>query len=93
MKSYASVDRVEGEFAVCEVELLEVENSRAEDYFAKETTTINIPLGNFSERIGVVEEGDIIVIEHDGENLICFYHKDNAEKQRRIEVLKKIMEG
>lgn len=36
MKSYASVDRVENEWAVCEVEMIPVEESNVCDFFSKE---------------------------------------------------------
>ena len=32
MKSYASIDRIEGKFVVCEVELISVEERSAEEY-------------------------------------------------------------
>lgn len=44
------------------------------------------------EAIENVEEGDILVVEHDGENVIYTYYKDDSEKQRRIEILQAIME-
>ena len=41
MTSFASIDRIEGEFAVLEVELLPFEESRANDFDDKETVMMN----------------------------------------------------
>ena len=41
MKSYASVDRIEKNFAVCEVEMIGIEKSKPDD-FDKTTQIINI---------------------------------------------------
>ena len=43
MKSYASVDRKEGSYVVCEVELMELENSQVENC-DKAVEMIDIPL-------------------------------------------------
>ena len=40
MKSYASVDRIEGQFAICEIELVNLEESKSIKYFEKETVMI-----------------------------------------------------
>ena len=91
MKSYASVDRLEGDFLVCEVELIEVEESNPTD-FNKPTEMIDIPIEQANAKIGMVREGDIIVVEHEEGSVTEILCKDEAEKQRRIEVLKAIME-
>ena len=91
MKSYASVDRLEGDFLVCEVELIEVEESNPTD-FDKPTEMIDIPVEQANAKLGDVQEGDIIVVEHEDGNVTEILCKDEAEKQRRIEVLKAIME-
>ena len=38
-----------------------------------------------------IEEGDIIVLEHEDEIINNFYGKDEIEKQRRIDILKSIL--
>jgi len=91
MKSYASVDRLEGNFLVCEVELIEVEESNPTD-FDKPTEMIDIPVEQANAKIGMVREGDIIVVELEEGNVTEILCKDEDEKQRRIEVLKAIME-
>lgn len=91
MKSYASVDRIEGKYAVCEVELLPVEESKPENFATKDCEMMDISLQEISADIGEVKEGDILVIEHDGQNVTCVYCRNEAEKARRLEVLKSIM--
>ena len=90
MRSYASVDRIVGRFAVCEVELLAVEESNTGNFWEYDTVGIDIPLQEISENLGEVNEGDILVVEHDGENVSSVYYKDEAEKAKRLEVLKEI---
>ena len=92
MKSYASIDRIEGKFAVCEVEMIEIENSKPEDYCEKETKMMNILLEKITTSIGNIDEGDILVVEHNEEEVTEVYCKDEEEKQRRIAVLKKLLE-
>ena len=91
MTSYASIDRIEGEIAVCEVELLPYDKSRPEDFATKETIMVDIPLKTIPWDIGEVKEGDILIVEHDGKNVTFLYYKDNREKARRLEALKNIM--
>ena len=91
MKSFASIDRIEGKYAVCEVELLSVEESRPEDFATKECVMMDIPLEKIPFYIGNVKEGDVLVVKHDGKNVTWVYKKDEQEKARRLEILKQIM--
>lgn len=91
MKSYASVQGVEGKFAVCEVELISVEESKPEDFSTKDCEMMDFSLKELSADIGEVMAGDILVVEHDGKNVIWVYSKDNEEKNRRLLVLNSIM--
>ena len=90
MKSYASVDRIEGKYAVCEVELLTVEESKPEDFATKDCEMMDVSLQDITVDIEEVKGGDILVVEHDGKNVTCVYCKDEAEKARRLEVLRSI---
>jgi len=90
MTSFASIDRIEGNYAVCEVELLPFEESKPEDFATKECRMMDISLQDFPYDIGEVNEVDVFVVEHDGENIIKVYYKDAEEKARRLEVLAKI---
>ena len=91
MKSYASIDRIEGKYAVCEVELLPVEESRPEDFAIKDCEMMDVSLRKIPFFIRKVKEGDILVVEHDGENVTRVYRKDEEEKARRLEILRGIM--
>lgn len=91
MKSYASVDRIEGKFAVCEVELLTVEQSNSEEFATYETAIIDVLLQEIPADFGEVNERDILIVEHDGENVTAVYCKDEEEKARRIKLLKELM--
>lgn len=92
MKSYASIDRIEGKFAVCEIEMVPVEESANFTSFEKETEMVELLVDSITEECGEVIEGDIIIIEHDDDaNVTAVYEKDEAEKQRRIKLLEEIM--
>lgn len=87
MKSYASIDRIEGDIAVCEVEMISYRNSKPEDFFDKETTMIDIPMDEITKVVGDVKEGDILIIRHQNETFVEVLRKDDEEKQRRINLL------
>ena len=92
MKSYAAIDRIEGKFAVCEIELVPVEESANLTPFEKETKMLDISIDVISRVCGDIQESDIIVVEHEeNSDEISVCGKDQDEKQRRIELLKKIM--
>lgn len=91
MRSYASIDRIEGKYAVCEVELLPVEESRPEDFAIKDCEMMDVSLRKIPFYIRKVKEGDILVVEHNGENVTRVYSKDEEEKARRLKILRGIM--
>lgn len=91
MKSFASIDRINHNIAICEVENLAVEYSRTEDFAKKETIMMDISLDEIVSVVGTICEGDIIVTEHNGEAITKVYCKDDQEKQRRINCLNAIM--
>ena len=91
MRSYAYIDRIEGKWAVCEVELLPVEESKPEDFAIKDCEMMDVSLRKIPFYIRKVKEGDILVVEHDGENVTRVYRKDEEEKARRSEILRGIM--
>lgn len=88
MTSYASIDRIEGQWVICEVELLPFEESKSEDFASKDTEIMDVLLNKFPEE---VEEGDIFVVKHDGKNVKIVDYKDDDEKIRRQEILKNII--
>lgn len=91
MKSYASVGEIEDRLAVCEVELIPIENSNPEDFATKKADMMDIELGLIYQVTDEIDEGDILVVEHDGQNVSHVYHKDDEEKARRIAVLQAIL--
>lgn len=90
MKSYALIDRIEGSYAICEVELLDLEIGQNVDYCDRETTMIEIPIDVALYSIESLAEGDILVVAHDGKIITQIFGKDYEEKQRRVEYLNKL---
>lgn len=86
MKSYMTIDRIEGKYAICELELLDVEQSRETNYWDRETEMVDVPTAMLDEP----KEGDVFIVEHEQETLYRVYGKDEEEKQRRINALKEI---
>ena len=80
MKSYMTIDRIEGKFAICELEFISTEQSA-------DTEMIDVPTAMLKDP----EQGDVFMVEHEKETLYRIYGKDNEEKRRRIEALKAIM--
>lgn len=87
MKSYLSVDRIEGQYAVCELELLDLKDCKDVDYWDRETVMVDIPI----KRLGKPKEGDIFVVEHIEEEISCVLSKDEKEKLRRITLLQSLL--
>lgn len=87
MKSYMTIDRIEGKFAACELEFISVEQSREVEYWDRDMEIIDVPINMLEEP----KEGDVFVVEHEKETLYRIYGKDNEEKRRKIEALKAIM--
>ncbi len=84
MTSYAVIDRFEGNFAVCEVELVEMEKSNSEDYFFHKTTIIDVPTCIIGKDIGTIGVWDILVVEHDGATVSKVYCRSREEEARRV---------
>ena len=91
MRSYASIDRIEGKFAVCEVEIYLVEESRRSGVELSETVMVDIPLQKIIEEVGTIQEGDILIVDYDNGDVTTIYCKDEEEKARRLALLKGIM--
>ena len=87
MKSYMTIDRIEGKFAACELEFISVDQSREVEYWDRDMEIIDVPITMLEE----LKEGDVFVVEHEKETLYRIYGKDNEEKRRKIEALKAIM--
>lgn len=93
MKSYASIDRIEGDFAVCEVENIDITESKNIDYSEKETLMIDIPMDKIYSTLGKqINEGDIIVVKHNDDIITEICYQDEVEKARRTEYIKSLMQ-
>ena len=86
MKSYMTIDRIEGKFAICELEFISVDQSREVEYWDRDMEMIDVPINMLEEP----KEGDVFVVEHEKETLYRVYGKDNEEKQRKLQALKSI---
>lgn len=91
MKSYAAVDRIGINYVVCEVEILETENSDSEDYYNHEVKMMEISVSLIEEAVEILGENDILVVEHDGKTVSKVYGKSQEEKARRDVVYDKII--
>ncbi len=91
MKSYATIDHIEGDYAVCELELIEAQMSDSIDYFYHETTMIEIPMKLIAEKGIEISEWEILLVEHDGKTVTDIYEKSEEERIRRIDAFNKIM--
>lgn len=91
MKSYASIDRIEGAYAVCEVELVDIMTSKMLPAKDKDTNMVDFSVQAIIDCIGNIKEGDILVVEQEDGRILVIYSKDEAEKQRRVDLLKAIM--
>ena len=94
MKSYATIDRIERKYAVCEVELQETVNSNSENYFEHPIAIMLVPVENIRAAVGEIDEDDILIVEHDCVECVSqVYNKSEEEMLRRGEVLDRIMRG
>lgn len=91
MKSYAAVDRIVGKHAVCEVELLEAENSNSEDYYEHAVITVEIPIELILRTVEEPSESDIFVVEHENGYVTEVYGRSEEEKARREAVYDSIV--
>lgn len=88
MVSFCAVDEIGSKYANCELELISLAESLRSDE-EKETVMVGIPLKMLPHPI---YENDILLVEHDGENIITIYGTDKLERQRREERNQKRME-
>lgn len=86
MRSYLSVDRIEENYAVCELELIDIETSKQTAIWDRETQMIDVPL----QFLNGVNEGDVLQVDHCGEAIERIFCIDVEEKQRRIDALGKL---
>lgn len=89
MVSYASLDRLEGDYAVFEVEKLSIIDSKIGD-FSKECFMADIPVTKFIDNKISLLTGNVYSVEHDGENITKLLRLEKEETKRRKEWLKSL---
>jgi hypothetical protein len=87
MKSYATIDRFVGRYAVLEVEMLETSDSRPEDFAIKETDMYDVDADYIRSCVGPISESDVLVVEHGDGHISNIISNDFDEKTRRINLL------
>lgn len=91
MESFASIDRIEGDFVVLEVELVRAQERAEYDFLDDDQTVfVDVPK-SMTAKLGEIREGDILLVTHqDGiiSNIVC---KDDVEKSKRVAKLAEIM--
>jgi len=94
MKSYAAVDSIEGSYVRCELEMLDINESRNIAFYDKEEyLMVNIPLDKVCQAVDNVTEQDILIVEHEAGVVISVYGRDDAELQRRMEEYREMKQG
>lgn len=94
MRSYFSIGEIDERVRLVkgELELIDVAESNGTDFIDRPTTTdVCLQLDMINDSIDKIEEGDIIVVEHNTEDVLSIYGKDDDEKSKRIGMLKSIM--
>jgi len=94
MLSFASVGEIETRdgkpvTAKCEVEKIDIRDSRPQDK-NKPVFKAYIPIQEITDNVGEIEEGDIIVVSHENEQVITVIRKDAAEKERRVALIEQL---
>lgn len=92
MKSYVSVEKIDKKYASCELEMIPVEESSPMDYDEKPTLMVNIPVQMITAVVPDVREGDILVVMHERGTVGSVCYRDDAELQKRIELIKSLFQ-
>ena len=91
MLSYASIDRIEGDYIVCEVEQIPCTDARVDDFVCISCFMADVPKGMFDYKGLPAKEGNIYKVLHNGETVDEVIGIDEAEKNRRMRVLNSMM--
>jgi hypothetical protein len=91
MLSYATIDRIEGDYAVCEVEQVPCTDARVDDYICISCFFTDVPKTLFTFKGLPIKEGNVYAVLHNGETVEEVKNIDEAEKKRRINVLANLM--
>ncbi len=88
MISYASIDSIKHDFVTCEIEKIPIQDSSTSDFANKDCYFTDIDIDDIFFN---VEEGDILIVQHNCKEVSKVVGKDDIEKARRKALLKKIM--
>lgn len=83
-----SIDSIEGDWVVCEVENIPVIDSKAEDFSNKPCFMTTVHENLFVFKGFPIEEGMVFTVLHNGETIDSICSIDEQERKRRIEILK-----
>lgn len=85
MISYASIGKVEEKNVTLNVEIVESETSKFLQPYHRPSEEMSMNLDELTSAIGETVEGDFIIVEHDGVEILRVCGKDDKEKRRRLE--------
>lgn len=88
MISFMSVDRVEGNVAVCEVENIPIEVSKARNSFNVNCFMADVRVDEFINRCLPIHEGNIYSVIHSEGKVIEVIKLEPEEKQKRVDILR-----
>lgn len=91
MISFASRCQVENNIVTLDVEIVEKEVRVFLRPYQIQSENMYMDLDKLTAVVGATVEGDILVVEHDGVEILNVLGKDELEKQRRIESLSQMM--
>lgn len=91
MKSYASIEEFDRNYVTLEVEMIDIEDCYTTEFGERETRMLDVDFDKFPWDEDEFYEGDVVVVEHDGEIISKIYGKDEEERKRRIEKITSIL--
>ena len=87
MLSYMSIDRVEGDFIVCEVENIPTIEAKVDEFWSKPCFMTDVPKAMFSNKGLPIQQGQIYKVIHNGETVDEICAVDENERRRRVQIL------
>lgn len=92
IESYAAIDRVEGKYAVLEIESCSIAHNSSIPFTKRDTFMADVLTSTITDAIGPIYEGDVIVVTHNNtESSVHAVRLAEDERDRRINFLKKLL--
>jgi len=85
-----SIDRVEGDYAVCEVENVPTSEAKAGEFWCKPCFMADVPKTMFTFKGLPVEEGQVYTVLHNSETVDEVCAIDVNERKRRLEIIENL---